>query len=78
MRLQRLTSLEVRKIVEELKELIKLIAELKAILKSEKKIYEIVKNELLDVKARYGDPRKTQIMQGGESSTDFEVEDPYR
>jgi DNA gyrase subunit A len=75
MRLQRLTSLEVKKIVEELKELVKLIAELKAILKSEKKVYEIVKNELLDVKARYGTPRKTQIIQGGESSTDFEVED---
>jgi DNA gyrase subunit A len=75
MRLQRLASLEVKKIVEELKELVKLIAELKAILKSEKKVYEIVKNELLDVKARYGTPRKTQIIQGGESSTDFEVED---
>ena len=75
MRLQRLTSLEVKKIVEELKMLQKLIAELKAILKSEKRIYEIVKSELLEVKEKYADKRKTAIQEGGESSTDFDVED---
>lgn len=75
MRLQRLTNLEVKKIVEELKALIKLIAELKAILKSEKRIYDIVKSELLEVKEKYADKRKTQILEGGESSTDFDVED---
>ncbi len=75
MRLQRLTSLEVKKIVEELKALIKLIAELKAILKSEKKIYEIVKNELLEIKEKYNDERRTQIVAGGETDTDFEVTD---
>jgi DNA gyrase subunit A len=75
MRLQRLTNLEVKKIVEELKALVKLIDELKAILKSEKKIYEIVKSELLTVREKYADERKTQIIEGGETSTDFDAED---
>ncbi|MDM7988265.1 MAG: DNA gyrase subunit A [Smithella sp.] len=75
MRLQRLTSLEVHKIVEELNALLKLIKELKAILKSETRVFEIVKKELLEVKQKYGDKRKTEIMKGGETSTDFDVED---
>ena len=54
MRLQRLTSLEVHKIVEELNALIKLIKELKAIFKSEARIFELVKKELLEVKQKYG------------------------
>lgn len=75
MRLQRLTSLEVHKIVEELNALIKLIKELRAILKSETRIFEIVKKELLEVKQKYGEKRRTEILKGGESSTDFDVED---
>jgi DNA gyrase subunit A len=75
MRLQRLTSLEVHKIVEELNALLKLIKELKAILKSEAKVFELVKKELLEVKQKYGDKRKTEIMKGGETSTDFDIED---
>ncbi|HQJ69162.1 MAG TPA: DNA gyrase subunit A [Spirochaetota bacterium] len=75
MRLQRLTSLEVHKIVEELNALHKLIKELRAILKSEAKIFELVKKELLEVKQKYGDKRKTEIVKGGETSTDFDVED---
>ncbi len=75
MRLQRLTSLEVHKIVEELHALQKLIKELRAILKSEAKIFELVKKELLEVKQKYGDKRRTEIMKGGETSTDFDVED---
>ncbi|TFH40128.1 MAG: DNA gyrase subunit A [Chrysiogenales bacterium] len=75
MRLQRLTSLEVHKIVEELNQLIKLIKELKAILKSEVKVFELVKRELIEVKDRFGGPRKTEILHGGETSTDFDVED---
>lgn len=59
MRLQRLTSLEVKKVVDELKELHILIEELAAILKSEKKIYAIVKEELLTIKAKYNDSRRT-------------------
>lgn len=75
MRLQRLTSLEVHKIIEELNQLIKLIKELKAILKSEARIFDLVKRELKEVKERFGGSRKTEIMQGVESSTDFDMED---
>ncbi len=75
MRLQRLTSLEVHKIVEELNALIKLIKELRAILKSEARIFELVKKELLEVKQKFGDKRRTEIMKGGDTSTDFDVED---
>ena len=62
MRLQRLTSLEVNKIENELKELFKLIIELKGILESEIKVYDIIKKELLEIKQRYGDERRTQIL----------------
>jgi DNA gyrase subunit A len=75
MRLQRLTSLEVKKIIEELIELKKLIQELKAILKSEVKLFNIVKNELSEIKTKYGDKRRTDIVHGGEVSTDFDMED---
>ncbi len=75
MRLQRLTSLEVQKVVDELKQLKKLIAELKAILKSDKKILNIIKEELLEVKNKYSNDRITEIMAGGDASTSFDVED---
>jgi len=75
MRLQRLTSLEVKKVVDELKALLKLIDELKAILKSDKKILGIIQEELLAIKARYADPRRTEIRVGAEGSTSFDVED---
>lgn len=75
MRLQRLTSLEVKKIVDELKALLKLIEELKAILKSDKRILGIVKDELLAIKEKYSDKRRTEILIGGESSTSFDMED---
>jgi len=75
MRLQRLTSLEIKKIIDELKELLKLIAELKALLKSETKINNLIKSELLVIKEKYADKRRTEILIGGESSTDFDIED---
>jgi len=75
MRLQRLTSLEVKKIVEELQALLKLIGELKEILASDKKILNIVKTELLEVKEKNGDKRRTEIVKGGEESTSFDVTD---
>ncbi len=75
MRLQRLTSLEIKKIVDELKELIKLIQELKAILNSEVKINNIIKTELIQIKEKYADKRRTEILLGADSSTDFNVED---
>ncbi|MCL2155086.1 MAG: DNA gyrase subunit A [Leptospirales bacterium] len=75
MRLQRLTSLEIKKIIDELKELINLIAELKAILKSEAKINNIIKNELTEIKTKFSDKRRTDIILGAEASTDFDIED---
>ncbi|MCL1832940.1 MAG: DNA gyrase subunit A [Leptospirales bacterium] len=75
MRLQRLTSLEIKKIIDELKELINLIAELKAILKSEAKVNNIMKNELTEIKTKFSDKRRTDIVLGAEASTDFDIED---
>jgi len=61
MRLQRLTSLEVEKVKAELKELKELIAELKSILASKQKVLDIIKKELLEVKEKYGEERRTEI-----------------
>ncbi len=61
MKLRRLTGLERDKIENELTELLKEIEELRAILASEAKVLEIIKNEMLDIKNRYGDERKTSI-----------------
>ncbi len=61
MRLRRLTGLERDKVEEELKELLATIEELRAILGSEAKVLEIIRKELLDIKARYGDDRRTSI-----------------
>ncbi len=73
MKLQKLTNLEQDKIKEEHKGLLELIEELKAILASEQKILEIIKKELEDMKEKYGDERKTQIMEGGQDvEIDFE------
>ncbi len=63
MKLQRLTSLETEKIMEEYLELIKQIAYLEDILQNEKKMMLIIKDELLDLKKRYGDERKTIIIE---------------
>ena len=65
MRLQRLTGLEREKIEDEYSELIKLIAELKAILADEEKVLEIIREELTELKERFNDPRRTEIMLGG-------------
>ena len=61
MKLRRLTGLERNKIEEELNELLKTIAELKAILASEQKVLEVIKNELLEIKQKYADERRTTI-----------------
>ena len=61
MRLQRLTGLERDKIMAEYHETLALIAQLKEILASEAKVYEIIENELLDIKTRFADARRTQI-----------------
>lgn len=62
MRLQRLTGLERKKIEDEYKEILKLIERLKAILESEKKRRTIIKEELLALKEKYGDARRTEII----------------
>ena len=61
LKLRRLTGLERSKIEAELAELLKTIEELKAILASEEKVKEIVKKELLEVKEKYADERRTTI-----------------
>ncbi|MBO5344841.1 MAG: DNA gyrase subunit A, partial [Clostridia bacterium] len=61
MRLQRLTSLEVEKLNNELAELRNLITELRGILASEDKVKQIIVKELLEVKETYGDERKTEV-----------------
>ncbi len=61
LKLRRLTGLEREKIENELAELLKNIEELRSILASEEKVLEIIKNELLDIKNKYADPRRTTI-----------------
>jgi len=65
MRLQRLTGLEREKIEDEYQQLVKLIAELKAILADEEKVLEIIREELLEIKERFNDKRRTEIVAGG-------------
>ncbi|WHY86362.1 DNA gyrase subunit A [Neobacillus novalis] len=65
MRLQRLTGLEREKIEDEYQSLMNLIAELKAILADEEKILEIIREELLEIKERFNDKRRTEIVAGG-------------
>ncbi len=72
MRLQRLTALERGKIEEELKETIELIKSLKAILDKEALVQEIIIEELTKIRAKYGDERKTEII---DKEADINIED---
>lgn len=65
MRLQRLTGLEREKIEDEYKGLIDLIAELKAILADNEKVLEIIREELTEIKERFNDTRRTEIVTAG-------------
>lgn len=65
MRLQRLTGLEREKIEDEFQSLMALIAELKAILADEEKVLEIIREELLEIKERFNDGRRTEIVTAG-------------
>ncbi|WP_374722870.1 DNA gyrase subunit A [Peribacillus tepidiphilus] len=65
MRLQRLTGLEREKIEEEYQSLVKLIAELKAILADEEKVLQIIREELTEIKERFNDERRTEIVLSG-------------
>jgi DNA gyrase subunit A len=72
MRLQRLTGLERKKIEDEYLATIKLIAKLKSILESRSKRMQIIKEELFEIKEKYGDSRKTEIIKNVE---EFSIED---
>lgn len=72
MRLQRLTGMEVEKVVDEYKEIIKLIAKLKGILDSKPQRMALIKKELEEIQALYGDERRTEIVPVGKT---FSVED---
>ncbi len=72
MRLQRLTGLERTKIDEEYAELSKLIARLSAILHDPQKVLKVIIEELTDIKDRYGDERRTEIVA---STEDINIED---
>lgn len=72
LRLQRLTGMERAKIVEEYEEIKKTIADLQDILANPTRQRQIIKDELADMKAKYGDARRTQI---NHSDEEFSVED---
>ncbi len=72
MRLQRLTGLEREKIEAEYRELMKLIDDLQFILNNQDRRMQIIKDELTDLKNRFGDPRRTEII---DSSSDVNIED---
>ena len=72
MRLKTLSGLQREKIEEEYAELMKLIEHLRAILASDKLVYDIIKEELLEIKDKYGDERRTKIVA---AEGEFDVED---
>ena len=72
MRLKTLSGLQREKIEEEYNELMKLIAHLKEILASETLVYGIIKDEMIEVKEKFGDERKTKIIA---AEGDIDVED---
>lgn len=72
MRLQRLTGLERKKIEEEYKEVLKTIERLRGILKSEEKRLLIIREELIAIRDRFGDERRTEVIR---DYKDFSLED---
>ena len=72
MRLKTLSGLQREKIEEEYKQLMELIAHLREILNSERLVCEIIKEELIEVKNKYGDDRKTKIVA---AEGDLDIED---
>ena len=72
LRLQRLTGLERGKIMDEHRETLELIAKLRTILANEKEIYKIIIEELREIKKKYGDERRTQIV---DRTEDISIED---
>ena len=72
MRLQRLTGLERKKIEDEYKETLQIIERLRGILDSESRRFKIIKEELIALKERYGDPRRTEVIK---NYKEFSIED---
>lgn len=72
MRLKTLSGLQREKIEEEYKQLMELIEHLRAILNSEKLVFDIIKEELIEIRDKYGDERKTKIVA---AEGEFNVED---
>jgi DNA gyrase subunit A len=72
MQLQRLAGLEREKIEDELQRLLEIIADLKDILENKARVLQIIQEELLEVKQKFGDVRRTEIIQG---TFDLEDED---
>ncbi|NPV70011.1 MAG: DNA gyrase subunit A [Firmicutes bacterium] len=72
MRLQKLTALEREKIEEEYQELVKTMEYLRAVLASEQMVYSIIRREILGIKDKFADERRTRIV---DEVKDFEVED---
>ena len=71
MRLKTLSGLQREKIEEEYKQLMELIEHLRAILNSEKLVFDIIKEELIEIKDKFGDDRKTKIV-AAEGEIDLE------
>ena len=72
MRLKTLSGLQREKIEEEYKQLMELIEHLRAILSSEKLLFEVMKEELIEIRDKFGDDRKTKIVA---SEAEIDVED---
>jgi DNA gyrase subunit A len=72
MRLQRLTSLETQKLLDELAETLKLIKELKELLASDVKILDVVREETLSIAEHFGDDRRTEIVPDEVEKIDIE------
>src|SRR5206468_9902253 len=73
MQLQRLTGLERQKILDELAELLQTIERLRAILASERLLMQMIVDELKEVQTKYGDERRTEILEG--ESGEINIED---
>ncbi len=78
MKLQKLAGLERKKIEDELKAVQALIKELETILGSLKKMLEVIKSEMIAVKEKYGDERRTKIIKGGVNTISVEDTIPER
>jgi DNA gyrase subunit A len=73
MQLQRLTGLERQKILDELAELLKTIERLRAILASERLLMQIIVDELKAIREKYGDDRRTEIIEGESGEISIEA-----